>query len=136
MLRRLQRISQLSWFLISALPLSVVPLALAASECTEIYGKGPDRFALATGSPGELGLLKKLIASFNSKHDVTICWKKAGSGKSLRLLKAKKVDMAMVHAPTAEKQAVKEGWATNRTLIGAAIMYLTTPIVGRIKGHV
>uniref|UniRef100_UPI001AAD79FF substrate-binding domain-containing protein n=2 Tax=Candidatus Thiosymbion oneisti TaxID=589554 RepID=UPI001AAD79FF len=117
----------LSWFLIPTLLLSVAPLALAADECTAVYGKGPNRFALATGSPGELGLLEKLIASFNKRHEVTICWKKAGSGKSLRLLKAKAVDMVMVHAPAAERQAVEEGWATKRTLIGANEFYIVGP---------
>ncbi len=115
------------WFLIPTLLLSVAPLALANSECTAVYGNGPDRFALATGSPGELGLLEKLITSFNGKHDVTVCWKKAGSGKSLRLLKAREVDMVMVHAPAAEKRAVEEGWATNRTLIGANEFYIVGP---------
>ncbi len=67
----------LRWFLISTLLLSVAPLASVANECTAVYGNGSDRFALATGSPGELGLLEKLIASFNRKHDITICWKKA-----------------------------------------------------------
>jgi|GEM_PF-1767354 len=123
----------LSWLLIPILSLSVAPLALAADECTAVYGKGPNRFALATGSPGELGLLEKLIVPFNRKHDVTICWKKAGSGKSLRLLKTKAVDMVMVmvmvmvHAPAAEKQAVEAGWATKRTLIGANEFYLSAP---------
>jgi len=117
----------LRWLLTLTLLLSVIPLALAASECTAVYGKGPNRFALATGSPGELGLLEKFIASFNRKHEITICWKKAGSGKSLRLLKAKTVDMVMVHAPAAEKQAVEEGWATNRTLIGTNEFYIVGP---------
>jgi len=122
-----KRSSQLSWFLISALLLSVSPLVSVANECTEVYGKGPNQFTLATGSPGELGLLEKLITPFNRKHDVTICWKKAGSGKSLSLLKDKEVDIAMVHAPTAEEQAVKEGWATNRTLIGSNEFYIVGP---------
>jgi len=119
----------LTWLLIPTLTLllSVAPLALAVDECTAVYGKGPNRFALATGSPGELGLLEKLIAPFDRKHDVTICWKKAGSGKSLRLLKAKAVDMVMVHAPAAEKKAVEEGWATKRTLIGSNEFYIVGP---------
>jgi tungstate transport system substrate-binding protein len=31
--------------------------------------------------------------------------------------------MVMVHAPAAEKQAVAEGWATRRTLIGSNEFY-------------
>ena len=43
-----------------------------------------------------------------------MAWFKAGSGESLKLLQDKKVDMIMVHAPNAEKQAVQEGWAAKR----------------------
>jgi ABC-type tungstate transport system, permease component len=43
---------------------------------------------------------------------------KAGSGDSLQLLKSGQVDIIMVHAPEAEQQAVKEGWALNRTYVG------------------
>ena len=47
--------------------------AIAADESGATYGAGKNRFALATGSPGELGRLK--------------------------LLQEKKVGMVMVHAP-------------------------------------
>jgi tungstate transport system substrate-binding protein len=42
-------------------------------------------------------------------------------------LKNKKVDLVMVHAPAAEKKAVKEGWATKRTLIGSNEFYIVGP---------
>ena len=105
----------------------VVLPAFAADECTEVYGTGPNTFSLATGSPGELGMLKEIAAVFNSKNDTRLCWQKAGSGKSLQLLKEKKVDMVMVHAPAAEKQAVKEGWAIKRNLIGSNEFYIVGP---------
>jgi tungstate transport system substrate-binding protein len=47
--------------------------AFAADESGATYGAGKNRFAVATGSPGELGRLK--------------------------LLQEKKVGMVMVHAP-------------------------------------
>ena len=78
---------------------------VAGDACTETYGSGPHRFSLATGSPGELGLLKVLAEEFGRAEQTTLCWQKAGSGASLKLLKAKAVDMIMVHAPAAEKQA-------------------------------
>lgn len=81
---------------------------------------------LATGSPGELGLLEVLSDEF-AKQNSKICWIKAGSGESLELLKDKKVDIAMVHAPKAEKEAIKEGWASDRTLIGSNEFYLVGP---------
>ena len=101
--------------------------ALAKEECTAVYGTGSHTFSLATGSPGELGMLKVLTDVFNSKHDTSMCWRKAGSGKSLQLLKQKEVDVVMVHAPAAEKKAVKEGWAVKRSLIGSNEFYIVGP---------
>jgi tungstate transport system substrate-binding protein len=102
-------------------------IASAQEKCTELYGDSDQRFTLATGSPGELGLLKALADDFNKTNGTAMCWKKAGSGVSLKLLKEKKVDMVMVHAPAAEKQAVQEGWAIKRTLIGSNEFYIVGP---------
>jgi tungstate transport system substrate-binding protein len=95
--------------------------------CKKVFGNGETVLRLATGSPGELGLLEELANEFNSENGTSICWVKAGSGKSLKLLKAKKVDLVMVHAPKAEKRAVKEGWAAHRTLIGSNEFYIVGP---------
>lgn len=107
-----------------------------AADCKAVFGDGKQEFILATGSPGELGLLEELADAFNQDHNSRMCWVKAGSGKSLSLLKAGKVDMAMVHAPAAEKQAVKDGWAAQRTLIGSNEFYLVGPMAdkGKVKG--
>jgi len=43
------------------------------------------------------------------------------------LLEEKLVDVALVHAPEAEEQAVAEGWAVRRTLLGANEFYLVGP---------
>ncbi len=99
----------------------------ADTTCTGEYGSGPNKFALATGSPGELGLLKQLAEVFCAKNQAQLCWVKAGSGKSLQLLKDKNVDMIMVHAPDAEKKAIKDGWAVNRFLIGSNEFYIVGP---------
>jgi tungstate transport system substrate-binding protein len=108
--------------------LFVMPqVGLTEEKCTELYGDSDQRFSLATGSPGELGLLKALADDFNKTNGTALCWKKAGSGASLKLLKEKKVDMVMVHAPAAEKQAVQEGWAIKRTLIGSNEFYIVGP---------
>ena len=101
--------------------------ALADEKCTAVFGTGSHTFSLATGSPGELGMLKALTDVFNTKYDTSMCWRKAGSGKSLKLLKQKEVDVVMVHAPAAEKQAVKEGWAIKRSLIGSNEFYIVGP---------
>lgn len=101
--------------------------ALALSDCTKAYGTGSTTIGLATGSPGELGLVEVLANEFNKTHDSKMCWKKAGSGESLKLLRDKKVDLVMVHAPAAEKQAVQEGWAVKRHLIGSNEFYIVGP---------
>lgn len=98
-----------------------------ATECNAVYGQNEKRFSLATGSPGELGLLEALADAFNAEHGTSMCWKKAGSGASLKMLKEKDVDICMVHAPAAEKQAVAEGWAIKRTLIGSNEFYIVGP---------
>ena len=77
----------------------VCTMCFAADEATTTYGTGTHSFSLATGSPGELGLLKVLAEDFAVRADARRVWIKAGTGQSLELLKAKKVDMVMVHAP-------------------------------------
>lgn len=101
--------------------------ALAQDKCDGVYGKGPNKFSLATGSPGELGLVAALADTFAKDNNATLCWVKAGSGESLKLLKDRKVDMIMVHAPAAEKKAIEEGWASNRRLIGSNEFFIVGP---------
>jgi tungstate transport system substrate-binding protein len=118
---------RLIYVLIFTFSLLSASVSLAGDDCKALYGEGSHRFSLATGSPGELGLLKVLAEQFNKDHGTSLCWKKAGSGASLKLLKGKKVDMVMVHAPAAEKKAVQEGWAIRRTLIGSNEFYVVGP---------
>jgi tungstate transport system substrate-binding protein len=101
--------------------------AMAENACKATYGDGDKTFRIATGSPGELGLVEVLAEAFNKAHGSALCWVKAGSGKSLQLLKAKEVDGVMVHAPAAEKAAVEAGWAIDRTLIGSNEFYIVGP---------
>jgi tungstate transport system substrate-binding protein len=96
-------------------------------KITATYDHGGTTFMLATGSPGELGLLKALAAAFAKTTPATLKWVKAGSGASLTLMKARTVDMVMVHAPAAEAAAVKDGWATSHTLIGSNEFYIVGP---------
>lgn len=114
------------WLLVVAVFLVNSP-ASAADKPAAFYGSGSNQFSLATGSPGELGLLKVLAETFGKRDNATMTWLKNGSGKSLQLLKDKKVDMIMVHAPAAEKQAVQDGWATQRTLLGSNEFFIVGP---------
>jgi tungstate transport system substrate-binding protein len=117
----------LKLMLASALLPALNASALAAEETGTIYGGGKNVFALATGSPGELGLLKLLAEDFARRADAQMKWVKAGTGVSLKLLQDKKVDMAMVHAPAQVEKALKEGWATGKTLIGSNEFYIVGP---------
>jgi tungstate transport system substrate-binding protein len=107
--------------------LAVASISMAQEKYDGVYGSGPNRFSLATGSPGELGLLEALANGFTPQTNTTLLWKKAGSGESLKALKEKSADMIMVHAPTAEKNAVEEGWAVKRTLIGSNEFFIVGP---------
>lgn len=100
---------------------------LAQEKYESVYGQGAHKLVVATGSPGELGLLKVLAERFARAEDATVYWRKAGSGRSLQLLREKKVDAVMVHAPAAEAKAVKEGWAARRTLIGSNEFFIVGP---------
>ena len=99
----------------------------AGDKPAAVYGAGAHHFSLATGSPGELGLLKVLAEAFGKQDNAQMTWFKAGSGKSLQLLKDKRVDMIMVHAPAAEERAVKDGWAIKRTLLGSNEFFIVGP---------
>jgi len=114
-------------FLSMLLLLSMAVSAFAQEKCDGVYGNGPQKFSLATGSPGELGILKVLGETFGKQNNATLCWIKAGSGDSLKLLKEKRADMIMVHAPAAEKKAVAEGWAVLQKLIGSNEFYIVGP---------
>jgi tungstate transport system substrate-binding protein len=119
-------------FFLVVIPLFLVLLGMPAAAQEKVsgtYGQGPEVFSLATGSPGELGLLKVLGEAFSQDQGgkTSLHWIKAGSGESLKLLKDRKVDLIMVHAPKAEKQAVQDGWATKRTLIGSNEFFIVGP---------
>ena len=102
-------------------------MAQAELMVEAVYASGANVFKLATGSPGELGLLQALGEAFGKKENAKMEWIKAGSGASLNLLKTKQVDMIMVHAPEAVNKALAEGWATDRTLIGSNEFYIVGP---------
>lgn len=115
-------------FLITAaLAAAAGPLAAQGAAPDAVWGSGPNRFSLATGSPGELGLLEALATDFARRHDATVAWFKAGSGQAMKLLQERKVDMVLAHAPAAERKAVADGWATGRRLFGSNEFWIVGP---------
>ena len=109
-------------FVVSVLSLHAT--GMDKQKYNAIYGTGDSAITVATGSPGALGLLKALADPFCQVNNCRINWIKKGSGASLKAMKEGKVDLVMVHATAAEKKAVKEGWATMRTLMGSNEFYI------------
>jgi len=101
--------------------------ATSQTKYAAAYGSGSREVVVATGSPGELGLLKALGEAFADKAETRVLWYKAGSGQSLELLHRKEVDVVMVHAPQAEQIAVSQGWVVRRTLVGSNEFYIVGP---------
>lgn len=110
---------------VSALAASWTAWAAPPPDAT--WGEGANHFAIATGSPGDTGLLERLASEFAAQNDARVSWYRAGSGKALELLRQRHVDMVLAHAPAAEEQAVREGWATGRALIGSNEFWIVGP---------
>ncbi len=91
------------------------------------WGHGSRHLSVATGSPGETGLLERLATEFAERNDATVHWYRAGSGQALELLRQGKVDMVLAHAAEAEQKAVADGWATGRALIGSNEFWIVGP---------
>lgn len=126
-MQSLRRITVLSaGCLLLAATFSLSPAA-EPPAVAETYGDGANPFLLATGSPGELGLLGALATGFAKQTPTTLKWVKAGSGESLDLLKSRQVDVIFVHAPTAERQALEQGWGTGRVLVGSNEFFIVGP---------
>ena len=92
-----------------------------------VWGEGRHELRIATGSPGELGMLETLARRFAADADAKVMWFKAGSGAAMTLLKDRKVDMALAHAPAAERNAVADGWAAGRAIFGANEFWIVGP---------
>ncbi|MBK9081272.1 MAG: substrate-binding domain-containing protein [Rhizobiales bacterium] len=107
--------------------LAAAPTLAQDMTPTAVWGEGRNLLRVATGSPGELGLLEALATDFAKKSDARIVWFRAGSGAAMKLLQERKVDMALAHAPAAERKAVADGWATGRRLFGSNEFWIVGP---------
>lgn len=71
----------MKWLCILVFSLSVALPAFAGDECAAVYGAGTHAFSLATGSPGELGMLKAIAEVFNPKYDTRLCQHRQNPGE-------------------------------------------------------
>lgn len=121
------RIAAIAFATLLAAAVTVVQAQAPEPRPEAVWGTGANRFSLATGSPGELGLLEQLATTFAREQDATVVWFKAGSGQAMKLLEERKVDMVLAHAPAAERKAVVDGWATGRRLVGSNEFWIVGP---------
>ena len=115
------------WLLAWAMVLAAVSVGADGRVPDARWGDGPKVVAVATGSPGETGLLERLATEFASREGARVDWYRAGSGEALALLRRGEVDLVLAHAPAAELAAVEEGWATGRVLIGSNEFWIVGP---------
>lgn len=83
--------------------------------CGDDDGK-PLRLATTT-SVKDSGLLSTLLPAFEAQGGYRVTIAAVGSGKSLEMLAAGEVDVAITHAPQAEEQGVTAGKFSRRTPI-------------------
>jgi tungstate transport system substrate-binding protein len=76
------------------------------------------RLMLATTtSTQDSGLLDYILPNFESKYDCIVDVIAVGSGQALQLGKDGNADVLLVHSPASEKQFVKDGYGTSKTLV-------------------
>jgi tungstate transport system substrate-binding protein len=79
-----------------------------------------------TTSTDNTGLLDYLIPKFQAATGIEVRWTATGTGKALKLGESCDVDILMVHAPSAEKKFVADGFGMDRR----QIMYNDFVIIG------
>jgi tungstate transport system substrate-binding protein len=79
-----------------------------------------------TTSTDNTGLLDYLTPKFKEATGIEFKWSATGAGKALKLGENCDVDILMVHAPSAEKKFVADGFGTDRR----EIMYNDFVIIG------
>lgn len=106
-----------------AFPASAVHSTNQADENPkEIYGnqKHDIKIRITNGGAGPTGILKALAEdylSINKQKKFAIAWYQNTSLYSLKLLKEKKIDLALIYEPIDAKKAVNNGFASNLTPI-------------------
>ncbi len=98
-----------------------------------LWASGPLRASAAdsmmlatTTSTDNTGLMDVLAPQFKKDTGIELKWTAIGTGKALEMGKNCDVDVLLVHAPTAEKKYVADGFGKDRTLV----MYNDFVIIG------
>ena len=79
-----------------------------------------------TTSTDNTGLLDYLAPHFKKATGIELRWTATGTGKALKLGESCDVDVLLVHAPSAEKKYVQDGFGINRR----EVMYNDFVIIG------
>ena len=108
--------------LISSL-LAVVFLVISANT---VLAEKKDLMMATTTSTDNTGLLDYLIPYFTEQTGIALKWTATGTGKALKLGQNCDVDVLLVHAPSAEKTYIKNGYGKDRR----EIMYNDFIIIG------
>ena len=108
--------------LISSL-LAVVFLVISANT---VLAGGKGLMMATTTSTDNTGLLDYLIPHFTEQTGIALKWTATGTGKALKLGQNCDVDVLLVHAPSAEKIYIKNGYGKDRQ----EIMYNDFIIIG------
>ena len=92
-------------------------LSILACSGKSEPGGGTELHLATTTSVQDSGLLTDLARAFEEESGYKIRSSAVGSGRALELLAAGKADVAITHAPDAERKAVRQGLAAKRTPI-------------------
>lgn len=79
-----------------------------------VFGSDQQLLLATTTSTDNTGLLDYLSPKFTAATGIELKWVATGTGKALKLGENCDADVLMVHAPSAEKAYVKEGFGINR----------------------
>jgi len=101
--------------LVGIIVLAIVMILLMGSVAIQ---PGRQRLTLATTTSAyDSGLLEKILPNFESKYDCIVDVIAVGSGQTMEIGKNGDADVLLVHSPASEKQFVKDGYGTSRTLV-------------------
>ena len=101
--------------LVGVIVLAIVMILLIGSLAIPT---SKQRLVLATTtSTQDSGLLDEILPDFESKYDCIVDVIAVGSGQAMEIGQNGDADVLLVHSPASEKQFVKDGYGTSRTLV-------------------